>query len=88
MLSSDMSKKSENGHFEIKRTRTDGHDHFMCAEYKWSIVDLRTGKCIATYDEDFRGTFDGVEHIVFSPDSREIIVTNHDGTVERRTLPE
>lgn len=79
--------KRRKGHFEIHRVRTDGHDHFMCADYEWTVIDTRTGETVARYDEVFHGSMSGVEDIEFSKNGREIVVKYYDGKTTRRKLP-
>jgi hypothetical protein len=73
--------------YEIRHERTDAHDHFYCADYQWDVIDLRTGKSVATFTESMEGAqFIGVKDIVLSQDGLGIIVTYHDGAIEHQPL--
>ena len=75
------------GHFEIRKERTDAKDHYMCAEYLWTVVDTRNGKVVARFREVFEGSMSGTEDVAFSKDGLQLVVKDHDGTVRRQGLP-
>ena len=87
-MSFTQTPKSPDARFSIQRERTDSHDHFYVADYEWTVTDRRTGAIIAILQETMEASvYIGARDVRFSPDGNELIIENHDGTIERRALP-
>jgi hypothetical protein len=72
--------------YHVIQERTDAHDHFYCADYEWRVVDVETGEVVAVFDERATGgEVTGAARVEL--EGNEIVITDHDGTVQRRPLP-
>lgn len=72
----------------VENVRTDSHDHFMCSDYEWRVIDRQTGEVIASFSESYQGSqAEGASSVTISDDDREIIVKYHDGEEMRVPLP-
>ena len=68
--------KSKDGRYEICESHSS--DHFMLKDWYWSVVEVKTGRVVASFSGEFDGTdLSGTQDVSFTDDGRHLKIKDH-----------